>query len=197
MGAHDAGNRVAVAEPEAGEPDMRRLQHQLLGMRGPAQEGEIRGDGEFEIVQRSLRRMQLTHTSRAGTSAASPLPCRGRGRRGTARSAARPCPRPGNSRAPGRLARSTKRPRCARGLRRAITSCNARRQRKRSGGPSGTMANTSSIGSGLASSRSGRGLEIASRRGNGATHPSRARLAPRPAPARLRRRARGYGCHAQ
>ena len=49
VGAHDAGNRIAVAEPETFESDMSRLQHQLLGMRGSAQEGEIRGDGEFEI----------------------------------------------------------------------------------------------------------------------------------------------------
>ena len=54
MGAHHAGDRVAVAEPEAGEPDMRRLQHQLLGMRGAAQEREIRGDGEFEVGRRAL-----------------------------------------------------------------------------------------------------------------------------------------------
>ena len=64
MGAHHAGNRVAIAEPETVEPDMRRLQHQLLGMRGAAQEGEVGGDGEFEIAG------HVTHTSRAGTNAA-------------------------------------------------------------------------------------------------------------------------------
>ena len=57
MGAHHAGDRIAVAQAETVEPDMRRLQHQLLGVRGPAQEGEIGGDGEFDIVQRSLRRI--------------------------------------------------------------------------------------------------------------------------------------------
>jgi hypothetical protein len=51
MGAHDAGDRIAVAQPDAGKPDMRSLQHQLLGMRGAAQEREIRGDGEFEIAR--------------------------------------------------------------------------------------------------------------------------------------------------
>ena len=48
MGAHHAGDRIAVASPSPASPSMRRLQHQLLGMRGAAQEGEIRGDGEFE-----------------------------------------------------------------------------------------------------------------------------------------------------
>ena len=49
MGAHHAGDRIAIAQPDAVEFDMGRLQHQLLGMRGPAQKREIRGDGEFEI----------------------------------------------------------------------------------------------------------------------------------------------------
>ena len=34
MGAHHAGDRIAVAESETVESDMRGLQHQLLGMRG-------------------------------------------------------------------------------------------------------------------------------------------------------------------
>ena len=41
----------------------------------------------------------------------------------------------------------------------ATTSCSARRQRKRNGGPSGTSA-TASIGSGRVNSRSGRGAKL-------------------------------------
>ena len=51
MGAYDAGDGIAITQPHAGKPDMRSLQHQLLGMRSPAQEREIRGDGEFEIAR--------------------------------------------------------------------------------------------------------------------------------------------------
>src|SRR5262249_31182155 len=55
------------------------------------------------------------------------------------------------------------------------TSCRARRQRKRIGGPSGTSAKTSSIGSGLAR-RSGRGLKLAStRKRRNASQPGSAR----------------------
>ncbi len=49
MGTHHAGNGIAIAQPDAGEPDMGGLEHQLLGMRGPAQEREIRGDGELKV----------------------------------------------------------------------------------------------------------------------------------------------------
>ena len=45
--AHHAGDRIAVAEAEAGEAKMGRLRHQLFRVRRPAQEGEIRGAGEF------------------------------------------------------------------------------------------------------------------------------------------------------
>src|SRR5258707_1060990 len=45
-----------------------------------------------------------------------------------------------------------------------MTSCRARRQRKRIGGPSGTSAKMSVMGSGLASRRSGRALNPAARR---------------------------------
>src|SRR5262249_61835449 len=96
--AHHAGDRTAVAEPETVEPDMRRLQHQLLGMRGPAQEREVGGDGEFEVTR------HVTHTSRGETSAAARR--RDRVPREKARSAAPPCPRRGNSRAWGRPLRS-------------------------------------------------------------------------------------------
>ena len=43
MRAHDAGDRIAVAEAEAGKADRLRLHHQLFRMRGAAQEGEIGG----------------------------------------------------------------------------------------------------------------------------------------------------------
>ena len=59
MRAHHASDRIAVAKPETVEPDMGGLQHQLLGMRGAAQEREVRGDGEFEIAR------HVTHTVRA------------------------------------------------------------------------------------------------------------------------------------
>ena len=51
MRAHHAGHRIAVAEAEAGEAELRRLRHQLFRVRRPAQEGEIRGAGEFEVGQ--------------------------------------------------------------------------------------------------------------------------------------------------
>ena len=62
MRAHHAGYRIAVAEPKAAKPELRRLQHQLLGMRGAAQKGEIRGGGEFEV----------THMQRAASLTLSP-----------------------------------------------------------------------------------------------------------------------------
>ena len=50
MRAHHAGHRIAIAKSKAGKAEMGRLHHQFLGMRGAAQEGEIRGDGEFEVT---------------------------------------------------------------------------------------------------------------------------------------------------
>ena len=50
MRAHHAGDRIAVAEAEAGQARLGRLHHQFLGVRGAAQEGEIRGGGEFEVT---------------------------------------------------------------------------------------------------------------------------------------------------
>ncbi len=90
MSAHHAGDGIAVAETEAIEPAMRRLQHQLLGMRGAAQEREIGGDGEFVIVR------HVTNRFRAETSGVARY--RGRARRETARNASPSGPRPGNSR---------------------------------------------------------------------------------------------------
>ena len=49
MRAHDARNRVAVGDAEAGKPLRFRLHHQLFGMRGSPQEREIGADGEFSI----------------------------------------------------------------------------------------------------------------------------------------------------
>ena len=195
MGPHHAGDRIAVAQPETVEPDMRRLQHQLFGMRGPAQEREIRGDGEFDVAG------HLTHTSRAGTSAAA---ARSRAhvaiksRRGTARSAGRSCPRRGNNRARGPPSSLHQAPSMRSGPSAATTSCSARRQRKRSGGPSGTRAKTSSIGSGLARSRSGRGLKSACDAEAAERRPSRARLRAMACAGQSRdRRVRGYGCPAR
>ena len=95
MGAHHAGDRVAVAEPDAVKTDMGGLQHQLLGVRSPAQEREVGGDGEFEIAEHS-RIHPVQEPARHPTGHA---PCRDRGLRETARSADRLCPRCGNNRA--------------------------------------------------------------------------------------------------
>src|SRR5665811_2558755 len=75
MRAHHAGERIAVAQAESSEPNAGRLHHQLLGMRGAAQEGEIRGDREFDVTHHSYARglaRTLTRTSRAGTRWAPP-----------------------------------------------------------------------------------------------------------------------------
>ena len=47
MGAHDAGERVAVGDGEAGEAQFGGREGQLLRMRAAAQEREIGGDGEL------------------------------------------------------------------------------------------------------------------------------------------------------
>ena len=49
MRAHDAGERIAIGDAEAGKAERDRLSDQFLRMRGAAQEGEIGGDGEFRI----------------------------------------------------------------------------------------------------------------------------------------------------
>ena len=46
IGPHDAGQRVAVGDADAGMADRMGLGHQFLGMRGAAQEREIGDDGE-------------------------------------------------------------------------------------------------------------------------------------------------------
>ncbi len=75
----------------------------------------------------------------------------------------------------------------------ATTSCSARRQRKRSGGPSGTTRDR------LDRLRLGKQPQrprgsVRPRRGSGEMPPSRARLLPSPVRARRRRQARGCGC---
>ena len=45
--AHDAGERVAVGDADAVEPQRDRLRDKLFGVRGATQEREVRGDAEF------------------------------------------------------------------------------------------------------------------------------------------------------
>ena len=54
MRAHHAGYGIAIAQPNAIEPNMGGLQHELLGMRGAAQKREIRRHGEFKILSGRL-----------------------------------------------------------------------------------------------------------------------------------------------
>ncbi len=49
MGAHDAGQRVAVGDRDRREPKRRRAFDQLLGMRRAAEEAEIGGDLELGV----------------------------------------------------------------------------------------------------------------------------------------------------
>ena len=60
MAAHDAGERVAVGDRDAGKAELARPAHQFLRMRGAAQEGEIGGDGELGKRQRCVRRHVYT-----------------------------------------------------------------------------------------------------------------------------------------
>ena len=50
MRPHHAGQRVAVGDGQRGEPQMPGLHRQLLGMRGPAQKGEIAGALQFGVA---------------------------------------------------------------------------------------------------------------------------------------------------
>src|SRR5262249_56284106 len=74
MRAYHAGHRIAVAQPESGEPDMSSLHHQLFRMRGPTQKREIRGNSEFEITHLLLSnytrssRLILRSRPKAGVS---------------------------------------------------------------------------------------------------------------------------------
>ncbi len=47
IGPHDPGQRVAVRDADAGEPERMGLGHQFLRMGGAAQKGEIGRDGQF------------------------------------------------------------------------------------------------------------------------------------------------------
>ena len=47
--AHDAGNAVAVGDPDAGQAKTVRLPDQFLGIGGAAQEREVGGDGKLGI----------------------------------------------------------------------------------------------------------------------------------------------------
>ena len=49
MRPHDAGQRIAVGDADAFQAERRRLRDHFFRVRGPAQEGEIRGDGEFGV----------------------------------------------------------------------------------------------------------------------------------------------------
>ncbi len=63
MGAHHAGERVAVGDGDGAVAELARAQHQLGRMRGAAQEGEIGGDLQLGIgghdadLQRKLVRL--------------------------------------------------------------------------------------------------------------------------------------------
>src|SRR5262249_14767783 len=186
MRAHHARDRIAVGEPETIKPDMRGLQHQLLGMRGAAQEREVGSSCEFEVTR------HVTHRSRAETSAGGSAPYRGKAPREKSRSAAPPCPRPGNNRAPDRLLSSTRRLRCARALRNerfrgapaasgsALAGRRARAQKCR------RWARVWRADAAGARSRR-------PRRGSGERPPSRGRRASSFAPARMPRRGREGG----
>jgi len=47
MRAHDAGERVPVGDPDAGKPQLFRVECKLFGMGCAAQEGKIRGDAKL------------------------------------------------------------------------------------------------------------------------------------------------------
>ena len=49
MAPHHARQGVAVGDADGVEPELGGLSHHLAGMRGPAEEGEVRGDGELGI----------------------------------------------------------------------------------------------------------------------------------------------------
>ncbi len=95
--------------PMAASPSSSAVRHHLLRMRGAAQEGEVRGDGEFGVGAHwrshanECSRKQPCTNQRAASS-------RGRkGLRGRARSGGRRHPRRGNNRASGLAAASCRR----------------------------------------------------------------------------------------
>ncbi len=54
IGAHHAGQRVAVGDADGGKPELRGTLHQLLRVGGAAQEGEVGGDGDLGIGRHAL-----------------------------------------------------------------------------------------------------------------------------------------------
>src|SRR3954470_15248511 len=56
IGLHDAGNAVAVGDPDAGESKRYGLFYQLIGVRCAAQEGEVGGDGKLCVSMSGYRR---------------------------------------------------------------------------------------------------------------------------------------------
>ena len=56
MGAHNAGERIAVGDAKAGEPQGHRRRDEFFGMRGAAQKREIRRRREFGVARRHAKR---------------------------------------------------------------------------------------------------------------------------------------------
>ena len=59
MGADHSRQRVVIRNGQGGIAQLRGPLHQLIGMRGAAQEGEIRSGGEFDVAdQASLQSLR-------------------------------------------------------------------------------------------------------------------------------------------
>ena len=67
VGAHRAGQRVAVGDADGGEPEFRRPLHQLVGVRGAAQEAVVAHRLQLGVS----RGPAINHRARARTSGAS------------------------------------------------------------------------------------------------------------------------------
>ncbi|GJD81874.1 hypothetical protein NBEOAGPD_5130 [Methylobacterium gregans] len=67
VGAHQTGRGVAVRDADGGEPVSQRLLDVFLGVRGAAQEGEVRLDGEFRVTRHT--RPSRSSISRRGRPA--------------------------------------------------------------------------------------------------------------------------------
>ncbi len=63
-GPHDAGDAVAVGDRDRGVAERRRGHHQLVGMRGAAQEREIAGDLQLGIAGAGAKTRHLRRRSR-------------------------------------------------------------------------------------------------------------------------------------
>ena len=145
MRAHDAGDRIAIGNAEAGQSEFDGVLDQFLRMRAAAQEGEIGGDGElgiggrrhirgfgarFRLAQETDGYCSCEHAVQEPGRRRTPLRTSSKSLRGRARPARRRGSRPGNNRASahGRARRATIPWRCARGLRHA-RPCSARAAR--------------------------------------------------------------------